>query len=145
MDIILELVSYNDQQAAITHIRHTVFTVEQGVDSAIDFDGLDPEAIQILCTINGKPAGTGRMLDDGHIGRIAVLPEYRSQGVGTQIMSRLMDTARARLFMRIYLYAQVNAVDFYRKLGFATCGENFEEAGILHTPMDMQFPVLIKQ
>ena len=129
------LVSYADQQDAIRLVRMTVFSEEQGVDPAIDFDGLDDEAFHVLCRDNGNPVGTGRMLDDGHIGRVAVLSEYRSRGVGTKIMQLLIDTARANNYRRIYLHAQVGAVPFYDKLGFFACGKNFEEAGILHTPM----------
>ncbi len=130
-----KLVSYADQQDAIRLVRMAVFSEEQGVDPAIDFDGLDDEATHVLCSDNGNPVGTGRMLDDGHIGRVAVLSEHRSRGVGTEIMQLLTDTARAKNFRRIYLHAQVGAVPFYDKLGFFACGKNFEEAGILHTPM----------
>ena len=138
-DMKTDLVSFSDHQDAITHIRHTVFSLEQGVDPGIDFDGLDSEALHVLCTVDGTPVGTGRMLDDGHIGRVAVLKEYRSQGVGTGIMAGLINTAREKQFIRVYLYAQVNAVPFYDKLGFTVCGRNFVEAGIMHTPMQILF------
>ena len=139
MSLKLDLVSFAEHEKAITHIRNTVFTVEQGVDPAIDFDGLDTQAFQVLCTIAGKPVGTGRMLDDGHIGRVAVLGDYRSRGIGTGIMELLLATARERAIDRVYLYAQANAVPFYDKLGFSACGANFMEAGMLHTPMELQF------
>jgi predicted GNAT family N-acyltransferase len=129
------LVSYAEHQDAIKLVRNTVFSAEQGVDPAIDFDGLDDDAFHVLCSDDGKPVGTGRMLDDGHIGRVAVISEYRSRGAGTRIMQLLIDTAKANNYKRIYLHAQVGAVPFYDKLGFFACGKNFEEAGILHTPM----------
>ena len=129
------LVSYTEHQDAIKLVRNTVFSAEQGVDPTIDFDGLDDDAFHVLCSDDGKPVGTGRMLDDGHIGRVAVISEYRSRGAGTRIMQLLIDTAKANNYKRIYLHAQVGAVPFYDKLGFFACGKNFEEAGILHTPM----------
>lgn len=135
MTLSTDLVDFTEQRAAITHVRFTVFSQEQGVDPAIDFDGLDKDAIHVLCSVDGKPVGTGRMLDDGHIGRVAVLSEYRSRGIGSRIMALLIDTARARAIGEVHLYAQVNAVPFYDRLGFSACGENFEEAGIMHTPM----------
>jgi predicted GNAT family N-acyltransferase len=134
-----DLVSFSDHQDAITLIRYTVFSLEQGVDPAIDFDGLDAEALHVVCSDNGTPVGTGRMLDDGHIGRVAVLNEYRSRGAGTGIMTELINTAREKKFIRVYLYAQVNAVPFYDKHGFTVCGRNFMEAGIMHTQMQILF------
>lgn len=133
------LVTFPEHRDAIMHVRNTVFTVEQGVDPAIDFDGFDHEAIHVLCSDNGVPVGTGRMLDDGHIGRVAVLGEYRARGVGTQILTLLIDTARAGAFDRVFLYAQINAIPFYDKLGFTICGENIMEAGIVHSPMELRF------
>jgi predicted GNAT family N-acyltransferase len=132
-----DVVSFAAHEDAIRYIRHTVFTVEQGVDTALDFDGLDDKAIQVLCTDQGLPVGTGRMLNDGHIGRVAVLRECRDKGVGAGLIKTLIETARARRFWEVYLYAQVTAVPFYEKLGFEATGDNFTEAGILHTPMSL--------
>jgi len=132
-----DVVSFAAHEDAIRHIRHTVFTVEQKVDTTLDFDGLDDKAIQVLCTDQGLPVGTGRMLNDGHIGRVAVLREYRDKGVGAGLMKTLIETARTRRFREVYLYAQVTAVPFYEKLGFEATGDNFTEAGILHTPMSL--------
>jgi hypothetical protein len=133
------LVCFPEHRDAIMQVRNTVFTLEQGVDPAIDFDGFDHEAIHVLCSDNGVPVGTGRMLEDGHIGRVAVLGEYRSRGIGTRIMTLLIDTARAGAFDRVFLFAQINAIPFYDKLGFAVCGENTMEAGIVHSPMELRF------
>jgi len=132
-----DVVSFAAHEDAIRHIRHTVFTVEQKVDTTLDFDGLDDKAIQVLCTDQGLPVGTGRMLNDGHIGRVAVLREYRDKGVGAGLMKTLIETARTRRFREVYLYAQVTAVPFYEKLGFEATGDNFTEAGIRHTPMSL--------
>jgi len=132
-----DVVSFAAHEDAIRHIRHTVFTVEQKVDTTLDFDGLDDKAIQVLCTDQSLPLGTGRMLNDGHIGRVAVLREYRDKGVGAGLMKTLIETARTRRFREVYLYAQVTAVPFYEKLGFEATGDNFTEAGILHTPMSL--------
>lgn len=52
----------------ITSIRNSVFTVEQLVDSNIDFDGQDDGAIHVLIRRNNDYIATGRMLSDGHIG-----------------------------------------------------------------------------
>ena len=135
MTIQTNLVDYVEHQTAITLIRFSVFSQEQGVDPAIDFDGLDREALHVVSYDDDEPVGTGRILEDGHIGRVCVMPRYRSRGIGTRIMEVLIETAREKGIKEVHLYAQVDAVPFYDRLGFSACGENFEEAGMMHTPM----------
>ena len=120
----------------ITSIRGAVFTLEQGIDEAIDFDGQDAGAVHILVSSDGHFIGTGRMLDDGHIGRLAVLREHRGKGFGAMAVSALVDEARRRGMKRVYLGAQMHAVGFYKKLGFSKCGAPFVEAGIEHIEME---------
>jgi len=133
----ISLVQFIDQDKAIHSVRHTVFTLEQGVDTAIDFDGDDVHAIHALVTLDDRAVGTGRMLPDGHIGRVAVLQEFREQGIGKAILDSLIQYGRDKAFPSVYLYAQETAVAFYEKLGFTVNGESFMEAGILHTPMSL--------
>lgn len=129
------IVNFNDCAAVIHDIRHRVFTLEQGVDGRIDFDGRDADAVQVLVFDGNEPVATGRLLDDGHIGRIAVLAAHRGRGFGASVVTALIDQARQRDFTRVYLGAQVTAVPFYEKLGFVRDGEDYVEADILHTPM----------
>jgi ribosomal protein S18 acetylase RimI-like enzyme len=67
--------------------------------------------------------GAGRAISDGeyHAGiyDVAVLPEYQGQGIGREIMGRLLSRLKV---WRIVLVADGDNQDFYRKLGF----ENFE-------------------
>ncbi len=123
-------------EAGIRHVRIGVFVEEQGVDSAIDFDGLDANAIHVLVTSDNKPIATGRMLEDGHIGRIAVLKSFRGQGLGARVMLSLVEEAQNRGYKRVYLGAQKYAVGFYSGLGFVPYGEEYIEAGIV--PISMQ-------
>ncbi len=131
----LDIVDFSKYSENILSLRYRVFSLEQGVDPAIDIDGLDNEAIQVLAHVNDMAVGTGRMLGDGHIGRIAVLAGYRKSGIGKQIMLRLISQARDMGLEQVFLGAQVSAVPFYQKLGFGRSGEDYMEANILHTPM----------
>ena len=133
----IQFVNYKDARDTIHGIRHEVFTLEQFVDAELDFDGQDEAAFQVIACCNEKPAGTGRMLADGHIGRIAVLKEFRKQGTGTLIMQSLIDLARQKNIAKVFLGAQVTAVPFYATLGFQADGKNYMEAGIEHTPMTL--------
>lgn len=125
-----------ESEKCIRSIRESVFINEQGISPEIDFDGLDGSAIHALVSIDGKPVGTGRMLKDGHIGRVAVLSEFRGQGLGAKIVLSLIDEATIQGYERVYLGAQKQAIDFYVKLGFSPFGEEFVEAGIVHLSMD---------
>jgi predicted GNAT family N-acyltransferase len=82
-----------------------------------------------------KAAGTGRLLPDGHIGRMAVLPEFRRSGVGGLILQRLIDAARERGHRRIELSAQAYVESFYQRHGFIREGSIYLEAGIEHVKM----------
>ncbi len=117
-------------------IRNTVFTNEQYIDSEIDFDGQDDHCIHVLIVKNGEYIGTGRMLSDGHIGRLAILKEYRGQGLGAEMVQSLMDKAKSENMKRVYLGAQKHAIGFYGKLGFSVYGEPFIEVNIEHSHME---------
>lgn len=125
-----------EYQPSIRAIRNEVFIGEQGIDPEIEFDGQDGSAMHVLVAVNGVYAGTGRMLDDGHIGRIAILRDYRGQGLGGRVVQALVNEAVRRGYPRVYLGAQKQAVDFYAKLGFTPYGEEFMEAGIPHLSME---------
>ncbi|ART80615.1 GNAT family N-acetyltransferase [Oceanisphaera avium] len=120
----------------IQHIREKVFISEQAVAPELEFDGLDEQALQLLLAVDNHYVGTGRMLSDGRIGRIAILKEFRGQGLGAKMMRALINTAQARGYSRVYLGAQTHAVDFYAKLGFTPYGEEFMDAGIPHLSME---------
>ncbi len=126
-----------DYSPEIISIRTQVFVEEQGIDSAIDFDGLDDTAIHVLVVSNGISVGTGRILDDGHIGRIAVLKSARNQSVGATVLKALVNEASKQGYKRVYLGSQMHATVFYKKLGFNICGEVFMDAGLEHIEMEM--------
>jgi len=117
-------------------LRFEVFVREQGVPQDLEWDAHDAESLHALVQdAAGKAIGTGRLLADGHIGRIAVLPEWRRQGVGTALLRRLMEAAAAAGMRRLALNAQTRAVPFYARYGFAAEGREFLEAGIPHISM----------
>jgi predicted GNAT family N-acyltransferase len=78
------------------------------------------------------------MTADGHIGRIAVLARRRGEGIGRRLTLALVEAAQGRGLSSVYLHAQVQAVGFYRALGFEVSGPAFVEAGIEHVRMVRQ-------
>src|SRR5690606_17142006 len=85
-------------------------------------------------TETGEPAGCVRLLDE-RLGRLAVLPARRRQGIGAALVRRVIRDALAQGLDRLYLHAQSAAVGFYEALGFAVEGEEFREAGLTHRRM----------
>ncbi|MBI4128806.1 MAG: GNAT family N-acetyltransferase [Parcubacteria group bacterium] len=135
-------------------VRRSVFQNEQGVARDMDEDGHDTDsgtvhftASTCLWTPCEQCIGTvrGRVLS-GKSGfkleRMAVLREYRSRSVGTQLLDAFMsyarDRARLSLARRVILHAQESARGFYERAGFTVTGDAFFEAGILHYPMERQ-------
>ncbi len=117
-------------------IRNTVFVEEQGVPVDLEWDGLDEHAYHVMAfAADGTPIGTGRLLQDGHIGRVAVLKEWRGRGVGRALLDLLLVIANKMGYDEVKLHAQTRVLDFYARRGFAQQGETFMEAGILHVLM----------
>jgi predicted GNAT family N-acyltransferase len=87
----------------------------------------------------GIPIGTGRLLPDGHIGRMAVMKSARGVGVGGAILRALIRAAHERSDAEVVLNAQVHAKAFYARFGFLPEGEVFPDAGIPHICMRRRF------
>jgi predicted GNAT family N-acyltransferase len=71
---------------------------------------------------------------------MAVLPEWRGQGVGSQLLRRLIAAAGSAGMRSLALSAQTHAASFYTRLGFAAEGDEFLEAGIRHVRMSCLVP-----
>ncbi len=122
--------------APLRTVRTMVFVVEQRVPEDLEWDGIDPECEHAIADdASGTPIGCGRLLPDGHIGRMAVLAPWRGRGVGAALLVHLVERARLRGDARVLLNAQTHAMPFYARHGFAPFGEPFEEAGIPHHSM----------
>jgi predicted GNAT family N-acyltransferase len=135
----IRLASWQQDKAALRLIRTQVFIQEQAVPEALEWDGEDETALHFLAETNsGSPIGTARLLQDGHIGRVAVLPEWRGRGVGAALMRRAMQEAGACGHSEAFLDAQLDAIAFYQRLGFQTEGEIFMDAGIPHRHMRLR-------
>lgn len=119
-------------------IRFEVFVEEQGVPAEIELDEMDAVCVHAVAYDGaGVPIGTGRLLPDGHIGRMAVRGNARGSGVGGALLQALMSQARARGDLRVVLSAQTQAAPFYQRHGFVIDGDEFFEAGIAHIQMQL--------
>jgi predicted GNAT family N-acyltransferase len=135
----VSLVSWHDGEPLLKSVREAVFIKEQGIPAELEWDGVDEGCRHALAlSLQGQAIGSGRMLANGHIGRIAVLPPWRKKKVGTAIMEALLDYARAHDYKQVDVDAQIYAMPFYRSFGFVEQGEQFMDAGLPHIKMTLK-------
>jgi predicted GNAT family N-acyltransferase len=130
---------YPEAFVEIQAIRRSVFQEEQGVDPALEFDGLDATATHLLAYLDERPVGTARIRyleqQTAKIERLAVLSTARGLGIGKKLMVKALDVAQENNTQDIVVNAQEYVKALYQQLGFEQVGERFEEAGIVHIKM----------
>ena len=132
-------VSWAEAKATLSSIRQQVFVKEQNVPLDMELDEHDVNSNHLLAIDDhGTPVGTARLLPDGHIGRMAVLAEFRGNGIGSQLLTDIIELAKAKGIRTVTLHAQTQAVEFYIKHHFHIVSEEFMEAGIPHVEMQRQ-------
>ena len=129
-------VSWAEAKQALAGIRQQVFVKEQNVPLELELDEHDAGCDHLLAMDeHGTAVGTARLLADGHIGRMAVLAEFRGKGIGTQLLTDIIALAKAKGLRAVTLHAQTQAMGFYEKHQFRPIGDEFMEAGIAHIQM----------
>ncbi|MFD4354708.1 GNAT family N-acetyltransferase [Nocardia sp. NPDC058518] len=123
----------------LLRLRVDVFVVEQEC-AYPELDGRDLLAsTRHFWLDDGSVLGTLRLLEevvDGatsyRIGRVCIAPLARKHGYTTRLMrAALAETGSAT----VRLDAQSHLVDMYAKFGFAVDGPEYDDDGIMHTPM----------
>ena len=132
--------SWDELQIAARQLRTEVFLQEQRVPVDMEWDAADLTAVHAVSFNRlGMPVATARLLRQGpgvaRIGRMAVTRVLRGLNLGRDILRALMQAAERRGDQEVVLHAQCAAEGFYRRQGFASRGEPFEEAGIAHIEM----------
>jgi putative N-acetyltransferase (TIGR04045 family) len=128
-------------------IRHAVFVAEQRIFTGSDRDGRDlaPSTVHLLGRVDGVVAGAVRLypLDPRDPGgewqgdRLAVLPEYRTTGLGAPLVRLAVATA-GELGGRVMIaHIQLANRIFFRRLGWTQRGESEIYLGRPHLLMDI--------
>ena len=132
----VELTDWEHAQPLAAPIRFAVFVDEQKVPAESEIDEWDPQCVHALASdASGRTVGTGRLLPDGHIGRMAVRREARQGGVGSALLTALMAEARRRGHTRAALSAQTHAIAFYERHGYRVVSGEYLDCGIPHVDM----------
>lgn len=132
---------------ALLKLRAEVFVVEQHCPY-LDADGLDQDAWHCLYRQGDRLLAYLRSLAPGAsyanasaIGRIVIANEARGQGLSRELIQRGIDFNRQRWpATDLDIGAQAHLRKLYESLGFAVCGEPYDEDGIPHLHMRLQRP-----
>lgn len=132
----IELGSWDELREKASAVRQAVFVREQGIPQSLEWDEADAQCLHaVILDEQKQPVATGRLLPDGHIGRMAVLADRRRGGLGGRVLEALIEAARQRGHDRVMLSAQVHALSFYRGHGFEAEGQVYDDVGIPHQDM----------
>ncbi|MEE1083289.1 MAG: GNAT family N-acetyltransferase [Paludibacteraceae bacterium] len=100
--------------------------------------GDDPHDHCLVAEVDGKIAGAVwvRIMDDyGHVDdqtpslAISLYPEYRGQGIGTQLLNQMLNMLRQKGYPQVSLSVQKEnyALRMYQKAGFETVEDRGDE------------------
>jgi predicted GNAT family N-acyltransferase len=135
-DFTVRLVDWSEAAVGLRFVRRAVFIDEQAIPEDMEWDEFDVVCRHAIAEdATGAAVGCGRLLPDGHVGRMAVLAAWRGRGVGAALLRQLLDLARARGLPRAVLNSQTHAMPFYARYGFVADGDEYLEAGIPHRTM----------
>jgi predicted GNAT family N-acyltransferase len=138
----IEIVKWIDDHTQLKNIREKVFIQEQKVTPQLEWDGMDEKAIHFLVFNDKAAIGCARAIvikDHMQLGRMAVLKEYRGQGIGSALLEKAMTIAKLNQLSAIYISAQCHAIDFYKKFGFEVKSDIYLDAEIPHRDMTLDF------
>ena len=113
---IVDLVNLGEREGQL--LPRTIESIQTSIDD------------WMIAEDNGRIVGIGSLLEMGptlsEVRSLAVAPDYRKFGVGSQIVNALIDLARERNIPNVF--ALTRAVLFFEKLGFIISEkENFPE------------------
>lgn len=129
--------SWASLASAVKPIREAVFIKEQQIAPEDEWDAEDAVSLQFAVYDQQQVIATARLLENGSIGRVAVLKAHRGLGIGKQLMLEIIRQAKRQQRSFVKLSAQEHAIPFYAALGFQVQGETYLDCGIVHVDMQM--------
>ncbi len=116
--------------------RWLVLRAPLGMDRGTEKDKYDDRAFHVVAVCHDKVIGSARLRELseelGSIAYVSVLPEFQNQGIGTKLIQELIEAGRKKNLKRLRLMTRINALGFYKKLGFSETGKPFVYLDIPH-------------
>ena len=137
----VEIAKWIDDHTQLKNIREQVFIQEQKVTPELEWDGMDENAMHFLVFKDEEAIGCARAVvikNYMQLGRMAVLKEYRGQGIGSALLEKAIVTAKLNQISSIHISAQFYAIDFYLKFGFKVMSDIYLDAEIPHRDMTLK-------
>lgn len=148
MTIRIQKFSWQLAPKPVRNIRQKVFIEEQKVPPELEWDATDEIADHFLAVLpDNTPVGVARLFsalgETAHIGRMAILPEFRGQGIGESLLQHLIMESAGQ-YQELKLSAQQHAIAFYQRAGFHVCSDPYDDADIPHVDMRCLAPALLQ-
>ncbi len=133
----MEIKEYSALPSYAEEIRRKIFVEEQGFSEELEFDENETKATHLVGFIDSKPAATARFYfekskDAYLIGRIAVMKEFRSMGLGSKIVRAAEERIINKNGNAIVIHAQLRVKAFYESMGYSPVSEIDLEEGVEH-------------
>jgi predicted GNAT family N-acyltransferase len=103
-------------------LRDEVFFKEQNIPTELDLDGWDEKSYHSIATVDSIIVGVARLAvhnsQKAVLSRVAVLPDYRGNGIASKLVNSLLDKAYDLNIKNIDIYPHDYLRKFYESLGF---------------------------
>lgn len=130
-----------DEFYALAKLRQQVFIIEQNSIYS-DLDDCDQEAMHFLecdsqdCLIAYARYRKISLFDEVKIERVVLAAQARGLGLGKSLVVAMLKHIRGQYpVAKITLSSQIDASEFYQRLGFVEFGEVYDDGGIMHVSM----------
>lgn len=140
----MEIKVFDKLPVYAVEIRMQVFVKEQGFSKDLELDENEKIATHIVGFVDGHHAATARFFFDTKrdaylISRIAVMKEYRSKGLGAEIVTAAENEIINQGGKVAVIHAQLRVKGFYESLGYTSYGDIDLEEDVEHIMMKKEF------
>ena len=110
-------------RAGAYYVRIQAMARKHQIPLNVEFDEHDtPNTKYIVAVDDYLPIATCRLYPEDKdrmmLGRIVVLPEYRHQGIGTQVVREAEEWAKKLGFTKAVVESRDNKIPFYESMGY---------------------------
>ena len=133
----LLLADWPHADVAAKPIREAVFIIEQNTPSHKEWDDMDEHSLHVVASPDGNAVGTARLESDGMLSHLAVLKDFRHQGIGTAIVEEFIKVGRKHKFPLLKVHTPRSVAPFFSHNGFITHGDVFMQSGTAYIEMQL--------
>ena len=113
------------QRAGVHYVRTEGMVKDFSLTLEGEFEADTPESLYVLALDENLPVSTCRLriIEQGgelvgKIERVATIPDYRSKGIGSLVISEAENWLKELCVKRVLINSRKAAVRFYEKLGY---------------------------